>query len=99
MSQILTIEDGGRLTLPADIIDRYGLNSASSVRIIETRTGILIVPLTDEPMGEALEQELEQWQSLGADCLQMFPYDEDRNESLMEVFATNHQPENFQIAS
>ena len=38
----------------------------SAVRLVETRTGLLLVPLTDEPTGEALTQELAQWRE--TDC-------------------------------
>jgi hypothetical protein len=40
------------------------------VRLVETRTGILLVPLTDEPMSDELTRELEEWQALGIAALQ-----------------------------
>jgi bifunctional DNA-binding transcriptional regulator/antitoxin component of YhaV-PrlF toxin-antitoxin module len=73
----LVVEAGGKITLPQTVRDHYGLTQNTPVRMIETRTGILIVPLTEEPMSEALASELEDWQSLVADSFQMFPYDED----------------------
>jgi bifunctional DNA-binding transcriptional regulator/antitoxin component of YhaV-PrlF toxin-antitoxin module len=75
MPESLTIE-GGKITLPDDVLSKYGLTDHTPVRLIETRTGILIVPLTDEPMNEALAAEIEQWQAAGAESLAMFPYDE-----------------------
>ncbi len=76
MSENLIIEDGGKITLPAAIRDRYGLAADTPIRMIETRNGILLVPLTDEPMNERLLSELEEWQSLGAESLEMFPYED-----------------------
>jgi len=75
MSENLIIEDGGKITLPAAIRVRYGLAQDTPIRMIETRSGILLVPLTDEPMNERLLSELEEWQSLGAESLEMFPYE------------------------
>ncbi len=55
----VTIEDGGKITLPAAVRSRYGLAEHTPVRVIETRTGILLVPLTQEPMSESLADELQ----------------------------------------
>ena len=73
----VTIEDGGKITLPAAVRSRYGLAEHAAVRVIETRTGILLVPLTQEPMSESLADELQAWRSIGAESFEMFPYDED----------------------
>jgi bifunctional DNA-binding transcriptional regulator/antitoxin component of YhaV-PrlF toxin-antitoxin module len=77
LSESVTVEDGGKITLPDVLLDRYGLAADTRIRIIETRNGILLVPLTDEPMSEALAAELSDWQSLGTDALEMFPFDGD----------------------
>ena len=77
MIESVIVEDGGKITLPDVLRDRYGLAADARIRIIETRNGILLVPLTDEPMSEALAEELRDWQSLGTDALGMFPYDGD----------------------
>ena len=73
MSGNLLVEDGGKISLPEDVRDHYGLTPDTPLRIIETRGGILLVPLTNEPMGESLARELEEWQSLGAASLELFP--------------------------
>jgi len=75
-SENLIVEDGGKITLPETVRDRYGLAEDTPLRIIETRTGILLVPLTKEPMNEELRSELEEWQSLGAESLELFPYED-----------------------
>jgi len=73
----VTIEDGGKITLPAAVRSRYGLAEHTPVRVIETRTGILLVPLTQEPMSESLADEPKAWRSIGAESFDLFPYDED----------------------
>ena len=72
----LTIRPGGELTLPSELCLRYGFKPTTAVRVIETRTGILLIPLTDSPMLPALAQELTEWQTLGASTWENFPYDE-----------------------
>jgi AbrB family looped-hinge helix DNA binding protein len=73
----VTIEDGGKITLPAAVRSRYGLAEHTAIRVIETRTGILLVPLTQEPMSESVEDELQAWRSAGAEGFEMFAYDGD----------------------
>jgi len=72
----LVIEYGGKITLPSDVLDRYGLAEESLVRIIETQKGILLIPLTDEPLGEPLASELREWQAIGSEGWEMFPFEE-----------------------
>jgi bifunctional DNA-binding transcriptional regulator/antitoxin component of YhaV-PrlF toxin-antitoxin module len=71
-SENLIIEDGGKITLPETVRNRYGLAQDTPLRIIETRNGILLVPLTGEPMSESLRTELEEWQATGAGSLELF---------------------------
>ena len=61
----MTIERDGKITLPPDIQERSGLRPETAVRVIETRSGILLVPLTDALMSAELTQELQEWQALG----------------------------------
>ena len=74
MSSSLIVEDGGKISLPGEIRERYGLTPDTPLRIVETRGGILLVPLTGEPMAEELSRELDEWQTLGSESLAMFPY-------------------------
>ena len=74
-SENLIVEDGGKITLPEAVREHYGLAEDPPLRIIETRTGILLVPITSAPMSEELRSELEDWQSLGSESLEMFPYE------------------------
>ena len=71
----LTIDSDGSIALPQAIRDRYGLIPNALIRLIETEEGILLVPLTSAPMGEALAAELAQWQALGAESWERFPYE------------------------
>ena len=73
----LTMQSGGQLTLPPQLCERYGLTPATSIRIVETRTGLLLVPLTDEPMDPELARELAEWQEMSLDSWAAFPYEED----------------------
>jgi len=73
-SENLIVEDGGKITLPETVRDRYGLAQDTPLRMIETHNGILLIPLTNEPMNAALQAELKEWQSLGTESLEMFPF-------------------------
>jgi bifunctional DNA-binding transcriptional regulator/antitoxin component of YhaV-PrlF toxin-antitoxin module len=75
--ETLMIEHGGRITLPTALRDRYGLAEDTPLRIIETSSGILLIPLTGEPMSAALVAELEEWQSLATESFELFPYEDD----------------------
>ncbi len=76
MSSNLLVEDSGKISLPEAVRDHYGLTPDTPLRIVETRGGILLVPLTREPMSDDLHRELDEWQALGARSLEMFPYEE-----------------------
>ena len=76
MSSNLVIEDGGKISLPEEVCEHYGLTPDTPLRIIETRGGILLVPLTNEPMSEELARELDEWQTLSAASLEMLPYED-----------------------
>ena len=71
-TEIVTIEENGKLTLPEEIIERYQFKKETRFRIIETQKGILLIPLTDEPMNNELKSELEQWQTIGAESWKIF---------------------------
>ncbi|MDT5271810.1 MAG: hypothetical protein QOH49_3996 [Acidobacteriota bacterium] len=75
-SENLIVEGGGKITLPETVREHYGLAEDTPLRIIETRSGILLVPITSEPMTEELRSELEDWQSLAAESLALFPYED-----------------------
>ncbi|MFN8473301.1 MAG: AbrB/MazE/SpoVT family DNA-binding domain-containing protein [Anaerolineae bacterium] len=72
-----TIGRHGEIALPDEVRERYGFAPNTPIRIIETSTGILIVPMTDEPMSQQLEQELAAWQSVSAESWEMFSYSDD----------------------
>jgi bifunctional DNA-binding transcriptional regulator/antitoxin component of YhaV-PrlF toxin-antitoxin module len=72
-----TVGAQGEIDLPDDVRERYGLLPNSSIRIVETRSGILIVPVSEEPMSAELERELAEWQSLTHQAWETFPYEAD----------------------
>ncbi|HMC28701.1 MAG TPA: AbrB/MazE/SpoVT family DNA-binding domain-containing protein [Verrucomicrobiae bacterium] len=75
----LTVGESGEIALPPELRARYGLSSETPVRVIETRTGILLVPLTAEPMSPELIRELAEWSALAAQTWESFPYDSQRS--------------------
>lgn len=75
-TEILTIEENGKFTLPDEIVERYQFKRETQFRIIETQKGVLLIPLTDEPMSDELKTELEEWQAIGADSWEMFDFEE-----------------------
>ena len=76
MSTSLLVEDGGKINLPDEVREHYGLTPETPLRVIETRGGILLVPITNEPMSESLARELDEWHALGVESLEMFPYED-----------------------
>ncbi len=68
----LNVEPSGKITLPDELRRRYGFSERTSVRVVETRNGVLLIPLTDAPMSPELARELEDWQSLAASSWDMF---------------------------
>ncbi len=61
MSSNLIVEDGGKISLPEEVREHYGLTPDTPLRIVETCSGILLVPLTNEPLSESLARELDEW--------------------------------------
>jgi hypothetical protein len=72
----VTLKPGGELTLPTTLCERYGMTPAVPIRVIETRSGLLLIPLTDAPMDAALEKELAEWQQLSSTVWDVFPFEE-----------------------
>jgi bifunctional DNA-binding transcriptional regulator/antitoxin component of YhaV-PrlF toxin-antitoxin module len=72
----VTMSVDGSIHVPDAIRERYGFTPDRPLRMIETTTGILIVPLTDGPMDPELARELEEWQALGQKSWEQFPYEE-----------------------
>ena len=72
----MTIGRAGELTLPTDVQERCGMLPETPVRLIETRNGILLVPLTSAPMSAELAGELQEWQAMGQETWAQFAYEE-----------------------
>ncbi len=70
----VNVGPSGEIALPGDVLARYGMATDMPVRVIETRSGVLLVPLTDAPMSLELQSELAEWQSLGAVSWEMFEF-------------------------
>jgi hypothetical protein len=74
----ITMNPSGEIALPPDVRARRGFTPQTPIRVIETRSGVLLVPLTEEPMDPVLAQELADWQALSATTWDMFPYHDDQ---------------------
>ncbi len=70
----LIIGNLGEIALPDDVRQRHGFLPSSQIRVIETRGGVLLIPLGDAPVSEELARELEEWRALGAATWESFPY-------------------------
>ena len=70
----VTVGPTGEIALPEEMRERYGMEADTPVRVIETRSGILLIPLTDAPMPPELQRELSEWQSLSTATWEMFDY-------------------------
>lgn len=71
----VTVGIHGEISLPKDIRERHGIGPNTSLRILEIRSGILIIPFTDEPMSEDLSRELAEWQGLSASAWDSFSFE------------------------
>lgn len=79
--EIVTIGPAGQIELPDEVRDRYGLSASTPIRLVETRSGILLVLLGDGSMNPELAEELADWQTLGAESWDQFPFDDDGSPS------------------
>ena len=74
--ETLTVGPGGELTLPAEFLLRHGMKPEHPIRVIETKGGVLLVPLGEESVSEELAAEIGAWQELAAESWSTFPYEE-----------------------
>ena len=75
-TEVLTIKENGKFTLPNEIVERYQFKKETQFRIIPTQKGILLIPLTDAPINDELKSELEEWQSISENAWEMFDFEE-----------------------
>jgi bifunctional DNA-binding transcriptional regulator/antitoxin component of YhaV-PrlF toxin-antitoxin module len=72
----LTIGPGGEIALPDDVRGRYGFDAGTSVHLIETKAGILLVAGPQTPASDELARELVEWQSLSLKTWNLFQFEE-----------------------
>jgi bifunctional DNA-binding transcriptional regulator/antitoxin component of YhaV-PrlF toxin-antitoxin module len=70
----ITMSKDRTITLPLEVCEKLGFNADTPIRIIETGSGVLLVPLTKAPMSNELACELADWQALSSSGWEMFPY-------------------------
>ena len=75
MANVMLTKDGN-VPLPPAVREKHGFTAETPIRIVETRGGVLLVPLTDAPMSEELAQELAEWQALSLSTWEMFPFED-----------------------
>lgn len=75
MSNVMMTKDR-MIPLPAEVCEKHGFRPETPIRIVETQSGVLLAPLTGEPMSPELLQELADWQSLSSSAWEQFPYEE-----------------------
>lgn len=75
-TQVLTVGKYGEIQVPDEIRNRYHLEPETPVRIVETRAGILIVPLTAAENDSELKTELAHWQEFTLSNWNQFPYED-----------------------
>ncbi len=63
----VTVGPGGEVTLPADIVLRKWFKPDRAVRVVETQSGVLLVPVDGQETPEELARELDAWQELAND--------------------------------
>ena len=73
----MTIGRTGELTLPPKLQEKCSLIPETDIKIIETRSGIFLVSLTDTLMSANRVLELQEWQELGQEAWEQFSYEED----------------------
>lgn len=71
----LLLESNGTIKLPKKSLKRYGFEQKTPIRLIETGEGILLIPITDEPMSNELKQELTEWQEASNETWEDFSYE------------------------
>lgn len=69
----VTVGPGGELTLPPDVVLRKGFKPDRAVRVVETLSGVLLVPVDNQEIPADLARELDEWQELANDSWNAFP--------------------------
>jgi hypothetical protein len=72
----LLMKPDGAVALPPAVVQRYGLTPQTPIRVVETKTGILLVPMTGNTVTPELAEELAAWQELSLECSDRFPYEQ-----------------------
>ena len=71
----LLLEPNGTIKLPKKSLKRYGFEEKTPIRVVETKEGVLLIPLTNQPMSDELKQEISRWQEASSETWEEFPYE------------------------
>lgn len=70
----VTLGRCGELTLPEERLSRHGLTPDRPIRLIATKGGLFLVPLSEEAMSSELADEREAWRELASLSWDQFPF-------------------------
>ncbi len=69
------LETNGTVRLPKESIKRYGFEQKMSIRLIETKEGVLLVPITNQSLSEELSREIAEWHEAGSETWEDFSFE------------------------
>jgi bifunctional DNA-binding transcriptional regulator/antitoxin component of YhaV-PrlF toxin-antitoxin module len=69
------LEINGTIRLPKESLERYGFEQKMPIRLIETKEGVLLIPITNQPMSDELSSEITEWQEAACETWEEFPYE------------------------
>ena len=72
MSRIISINEQGTITLPQDLIKKYGLKAGGKVVIEESEAGLILRPKATFPVEIYSDERVEEFQQLNEDELKEF---------------------------
>src|SRR6266852_2006013 len=68
----VTMTNDRKIALPPELCAKHGFTTGTPIRIVETRTGLLLIPLTKTPMTPELTREVAEWQELSLSSWELF---------------------------
>ena len=72
----LIVGQSGEIWLPDEVCSRHGFTSGTLLRVVETRSGVILARETSDVPTEELTREMEEWQTLSLDTWKLFSYEE-----------------------
>lgn len=73
---MIELTPAGDIPLPSEMRDRHGFLPGAPIRVVETRSGVLLISAASRELDPEFAAELEAWQVLAATSLSAFTYEE-----------------------